>query len=343
MITPLVSVVIPTRNRAESLRAALLALSTQEGDTPHEVIVADNGSTDSTRDVVEDTRRTCPSPVRYVFEPRRGPSNARNAGIAAALAPVIAFTDDDVRVDPTWVTRVHELAESHADVECFGGKILPVWHESPAPWLDRRHWSPLAVADHGDRPFTVSAARPQCLITANLGVRRRTFERVGGFSPDFPRAQDHEWMLRFWRAGGVGRYEPSLVVWADVPPDRLERRYHRRWHLEHGRCSARMRLREQIDARGHLYPGALPAFRQWAGVPPFIIRALLSESLQTLRLAATRATPAETLAHLDKVYDLLGDVTERVHLWRGGRDGDVPRDTPQVASHSAAGASSKSG
>jgi glycosyltransferase involved in cell wall biosynthesis len=343
MTTPLVSVVVPTRNRAESLRAALMALARQEREMPHEIIVADNGSTDATRDIVEESRRSFPWPLRYVFEPRPGPSNARNAGIAKALAPVIAFTDDDVCVDPTWVTRIHELAARHPDIECFGGKTLPVWHASPASWLDRRHWSPLALTDHGDTPFTVSAASPKCLITANLGVRRRTFERVGGFSPEFPRAQDHEWMLRFWRAGGVGRYEPSLVAWADVPPDRMRRRYHRRWHFEHGRWSARMRLREQMDASGRLYPGALPAFRQWAGVPPFIIRGLLKESLLTLRLTATRAAPSETLAHLHMVYDLLGDIAERIDQWRGGKRRGLPHDAPPVPSHSAAGASPRSG
>jgi glycosyltransferase involved in cell wall biosynthesis len=312
------------------LAPALRALSRQHEAPPYELIVADNGSTDGTRGVVDEWRRSYPVPLRYVFEPRPGPSNARNAGIAAARAPLIAFTDDDVSVDTRWVGRIHELAAGHPEIDCFGGKVLPIWQEPPPAWLDKGHWSPLALTDHGDEPFTVSAARPQCLITANLGVRRRAFERVGGFSPDFPRAQDHEWMLRFWRAGGVGWYEPSLVVWADVSLDRLTRRYHRRWHLVHGRYSARMRLRELTDPSGQLYRGTLPVFRRWAGVPRFVVRNLASESLTAIRLAMTGAPSAQTLAHVDTVYDLIGEIREGVARWWRGGDGSVPRSAPQV-------------
>ncbi len=331
MAGPSVSVVVPTRNRANAISVALEALARQQGHTPHEIIVVDNGSTDNTRDVIHALRASFSVPLRYVFEPRPGPSHARNAGIAAARAPLLAFADDDVQVEADWIDRIQALADAHPDIECFGGKVLPVWHQPPPAWLDRRHWSPVALTDHGDAVFTVSAARPVCLISANLAVRRRTFERVGGFSPDFPRAQDHEWLLRFWRGGGVGMYDPSLVVWADVTPDRLTRRYHRRWHLEHGRFSARMRLREMTDSNGSLRAGALPEFRRWAGVPRFLVRLLVTECLTTLRLALMRAPTSETLAHLHNVYDTWGGISEelsqqwtRTRPWKGPQI-DSPR------------------
>jgi GT2 family glycosyltransferase len=312
MIKPAVSVVVPTRNRGEALAVALRALAQQQARTPHEVIVVDNGSRDGTRDIVDALRGSFAVPLHYAFEPRLGVSNARNSGIAAAQAPIIAFADDDVHVEPDWVDRVHALAEKHPAVECFGGKVLPVWNTPPPAWLDRRHWSPLALTDYGDKPFTVSAARPLCLISANLAVRRRTFDRVGGFSPDFPRAQDHEWQLRFWRSGGIGMYDPSLVVWANVDPERLTRRYHRRWHLQHGRYSARMRLREQTDRNGRLREGPLPEFRRLAGVPRFMIRTLADETVTTLRLALGRAPASETLAQMYAVYDTCGGIVEQV-------------------------------
>jgi glycosyltransferase involved in cell wall biosynthesis len=312
MTTPSVSVVVPTRNRAEAISVALEALARQQGHTSHEVIVVDNNSTDTTRDIINGLRGSFSVPLHYVFETRPGPSHARNAGIAAARAPLLAFADDDVQVETDWIDRIQALADRHPAIECFGGKILPVWHEPPPAWLDRRHWSPLALTDHGDVAFTVSAARPLCLISANLAVRRQAFERVGGFSPDFPRAQDHEWQLRFWRGGGVGMYDPSLVVWADVTPDRLTRRYHRRWHLEHGRFSARMHLRELTDRSGGLREGALPEFRRWAGVPRFLVRMLATECLATLRHTLRRAPLSETLAHLHGVYDACGGIAEEI-------------------------------
>jgi glycosyltransferase involved in cell wall biosynthesis len=312
MTKPSVSVVVPTRNRAEAIGGALQALARQQGSTPYEVIVVDNNSTDRTPDIIKALRGSFSVPLHYVFEPRPGPSHARNAGIAAARAPLFAFADDDVEVEADWVDRIQALADQHPTIECFGGKILPVWHQAPPDWLDRRHWSPLALTDYGDTSFTVSAARPLCLISANLAVRRRAFERVGGFSPDFPRGQDHEWQLRFWQSGGVGMYHPSLVVWADVPLERLTRRYHRRWHLQHGRFSARMRLRERTDRDGGLREGTLPEFRQWAGVPRFMLRTLADECVTTLRLATRRAPRSETLAHVHAVYDACGSIAERV-------------------------------
>jgi glycosyltransferase involved in cell wall biosynthesis len=310
MKPPVVSVVLATRNRSHVLPVALRALLRQQGQTPYEVIVVDNGSHDATSDVVNDLRARFEAPMHYVVEPRAGVSHARNSGIAVARASIVAFTDDDVYVDPHWVERIHALDRRHPEIDCFGGKVLPAWQEPPPAWLDRRHWSPLALTDHGDEPFTVSADRPQCLICANLAIRRSTFERIGGFSPDFPRAQDHEWQLRLWRAGGVGLYHPSLLVWANVHPERLTRRFHRRWHLEHGRFSARMLLREYTDRSGRLRAGDLPAFRRWAGVPRSLVRELAKECVMVARHGLSGSSASETLAHLHTACDILGGVAE---------------------------------
>jgi glycosyltransferase involved in cell wall biosynthesis len=72
-------------------------LLAQSGDSPvHKIILVDNNSSDDTRRVVEGYAYSTARPVRYVFEPGQGLAPARNAGIAAAGADIIAFTDDDV-------------------------------------------------------------------------------------------------------------------------------------------------------------------------------------------------------------------------------------------------------
>src|SRR3954463_11732371 len=87
------SVILPTFNRAASLQQALAALLHQTADPgSYEIVVVDNNSTDGTAAVValhDDPR------VRLVTEPRQGLSFARNAGLAASQAPLVAFTDDD--------------------------------------------------------------------------------------------------------------------------------------------------------------------------------------------------------------------------------------------------------
>src|SRR5690606_1928154 len=136
-----VTIVLCTFNRAESLQGALERLLEQTpGSPPHEIIVDDNNSTDRTRGVAERFRaRARPMQMQYVFEPRQGLSYARNAGIAASGAPIVAFTDDDVRVSANWVTVIHRTFAAHPEITCLGGRTLPVWPMTPPSWLTPQH------------------------------------------------------------------------------------------------------------------------------------------------------------------------------------------------------------
>src|SRR5690242_18447539 len=110
-----VSVILSTYNRAAQLGPALDHLLAQGRSAPsHEVIVVDNNSTDTTRQVVEARVARAGGHLRYVFESKQGLSYARNAGILAARGDIIAFTDDDVRVSPEWVQVVAQAFEMHS-------------------------------------------------------------------------------------------------------------------------------------------------------------------------------------------------------------------------------------
>jgi cellulose synthase/poly-beta-1,6-N-acetylglucosamine synthase-like glycosyltransferase len=193
--------------------------------------------------------------IRYAFEPRQGLSHGRNAGIALARSPIIAFTDDDVRVADDWIVQLKRAFDTHPDVAYIGGRVLPQWLAPPPPWLTNAHWAPLALQDYGPDVQVSGRDRAVCLVGANLAFRRQLFERVGIFTASFGRVkdgigstEDHDIQLRAWRAGLWGLYVPSIVVVADVTADRLEKRYHRRWHQGHGRHCAMMRLRELVPA-----------------------------------------------------------------------------------------------
>src|SRR5689334_15909726 len=101
MPDPAVSVVVPTRDRADYLAVTLASLGTQTPGVSYEVIVVDDGSSDATAEaarraavaaeIAADSGRPGPLRVAYVRHERsRGPNAARNAGIAAARAPLIA-------------------------------------------------------------------------------------------------------------------------------------------------------------------------------------------------------------------------------------------------------------
>jgi glycosyltransferase involved in cell wall biosynthesis len=250
-----ITVVVSTYNRADRLAVALEALLHQAGEVPYEIIVVDNNSTDATRDVVADIAGRAGDRVRYAFEPRQGLSHGRNTGIALAQAPIIALTDDDVRVAGDWITQLKRTFDAHPEIGYVGGRVLPHWIEPPPRWLTTAHWSPLALQDYGPDLLISGRERAVCLVGANLAFRRHVFDRVGLFTPALGRikdgigsSEDHDMQLRVWREGMHGLYDPAVVVTAEVTPNRMVKAYHRRWHRGHGRYCAMMRLRELVPA-----------------------------------------------------------------------------------------------
>jgi glycosyltransferase involved in cell wall biosynthesis len=275
-MSPDISVVLCTWNRAALLDDALRALTTQEDAPPHEIIVVDNASTDGTADVAQRYALRCPH-LRYVFEARPGLSFARNTGIASSTGRIVAFTDDDVRVGPGWVRTIAAAFARDAQAGCAGGPVLPAWEAAVPAWLTERHWAPLGIQDYGDAPLRVDASRPICLIGANLSFRRDVLDAIGGFDPTLQRVgngagstEDHECHIRLWQAGFHGIYDPALRVQAIVPAARLSKRHHRAWHYGHGRHIARMRIREIeasgwrfFGAPGHIIRQAFADFGEW--------------------------------------------------------------------------------
>jgi len=108
-----VAVIVPTLRRPESLERALLSLFTQRGvaDRLREIVVVDNDPAGSARDGVVALASASPVSLIYRHAPRPGVATARNAGLAATAAPLIAFLDDDEAASPGWLAA---LLASHA-------------------------------------------------------------------------------------------------------------------------------------------------------------------------------------------------------------------------------------
>jgi glycosyltransferase involved in cell wall biosynthesis len=276
-----ISIIISTYNRCGLLEGALRALLSQSpADMAYEILVVDNNSTDQTRPLVQALATQNREKLKYLFEPKQGLSYGRNTGIAASKASIIAFTDDDVRVAADWVWRIKTGFEANPDIDFLGGRVVPKWPAEPPGWLTTANWSPLALLDYGDHPFYVDSGKQLCLIGANFAFRRRAFEKVGLFKTDFQRVkdgigslEDHEFLLRLWRAGSRGLYLPELVAIAEIEPDRMTKQYHRKWHTSHGRFYAalhseeveRSKLGKLFGVPAHMYRQALSDLVGWIG------------------------------------------------------------------------------
>ena len=306
-----ISVVISTYNRSDLLKGALESLLNQEANgINYEVIVVDNNSSDGTKEVVQ-SRLQGTENLKYVFEARQGVSYGRNTGIEYAQAPIIAFTDDDVRVTPNWISAIKRAFDEFPDADFVGGRILPHWRTEPPAWLTRAHWWPLALLDLGDESQRVDAGNPVCLPTANASFRREVFTELGGFSPHFSGREDHEMLLRIWLAGRHGVYAPDIIVMAEVQPERMTKSYHRKWNVTTGRFNSLMRLNELMGPDGKLVGDRSPA--TVFGIPAYMCKNLIVESFQWL-MARQRRQESRMLQHENRICHMVGYVKTRFGL-----------------------------
>lgn len=192
-MTPLVSVVLPTYQRAHTLRASVESLLEQQG-VGFEVMVVDDGSTDETPAVLAGLRD---ARVRVLRVPHAGVAAARNAGIAASRTPFVAFHDSDDRALPGRLAVPAEFLASHPDVDLViqNGRMLPP-EDDPAG--EEEPWIRAAVA-------VTLAARPIGVAEVfrwNLGqlqgmtFRRRALEAVGPLDGGFSILDDLDLVLR---------------------------------------------------------------------------------------------------------------------------------------------------
>lgn len=187
-----VSVVIPTRNRAGYLHFALASLAAQPLDHALEVIVVDDASDDSTSAVCERWG------ARHVRQSGAlGLNAARNAGVAAASAPLVAFLDDDVLVGPGWIGALVDGANAHPSADAFGGPIRARLEGRP-PRACGREKPPVTTLDLG--PVDREA---EMVWGANMAMRAPALRRIGPFDETIHGHGDEEdWMRRLRAAGG---------------------------------------------------------------------------------------------------------------------------------------------
>ncbi|PSJ53786.1 glycosyltransferase [Pseudaminobacter soli (ex Li et al. 2025)] len=225
LVTKRISIVIATRDRAESLARCLDSLCSQSL-AAHEVIVVDNApSSSQTADLVA-TRCQSDERIRYIREDVPGLGRAHNTGVSVATGDIILFTDDDVAVDRHWVAAIASNFQD-SDVGCVTGLILPAELETRA-----QIWTEL----HGGfgkgverRVFDLGSNRPKGSLFpftagqfgsgANMAFTMNALKSIGGFDPALGAgtlARGGDDLSSFYSviiAGFKLVYEPAAIVW----------------------------------------------------------------------------------------------------------------------------------
>jgi glycosyltransferase involved in cell wall biosynthesis len=204
MSAPFVSVIVPVYNDPERLSACLHALAAQDYPADRfEVLVVDNASTEDVRPAIPpgDPR------FRLLHEGRRGSYAARNAGVAAAAGDLLAFTDADCRPRPDWIRTGVTALGTEPVPDAVAGRIQLVFRGGAGPTTAPELYESLhefQQAKYVDRWGWAA--------TANVFVTAEAFHRVGSFDARLRSGGDMDWGTRLTGAGGVLRYEPSVVV-----------------------------------------------------------------------------------------------------------------------------------
>jgi peptidoglycan/xylan/chitin deacetylase (PgdA/CDA1 family)/glycosyltransferase involved in cell wall biosynthesis len=200
------SIIIPTYNRAERLRACLEALCRSTAMTNFEVVVVVDGSTDGTREMLASFR--APYLLRVIYQSNAGQCAALNSGARAAQGRICIFLDDDIIASPKLVAEHLQLHAGRDQVVGVGQMALTL--PANADWFAR--WFAQDWNDHYAR-LNEGTHRPdwEDCYGGNFSVARAEFLNVGGFAVDLPRAYDNELAYRLKRRGCSFVYLPHAL------------------------------------------------------------------------------------------------------------------------------------
>jgi glycosyltransferase involved in cell wall biosynthesis len=206
-----VSVVVPAYNAEKTINTCLTALVGQT--YPHglrEIIVVDDGSTDSTADIVGRY------PVRLIRQSNKGPASARNAGANTSTGEIIMFTDSDCAPEPDWIEQMLKPFANPAVCAVKGA------YKSNQPQLTAR----FSQVEFEERFELLKRAESIDMVdTYSAAFRREVFVGAGGFDESFPSAnnEDTDLSYKLSLAGKKMAFNPDAIVYHMGHPACVER------------------------------------------------------------------------------------------------------------------------
>lgn len=203
---PLVSVIIPCFNCATYIKDALDSVM-QQDYAPIEIVIVDDGSTDSSKEVITQYD----GPIRFFSQKNQGPAAARNRAVAESKGEYLAFLDGDDIWMPGKLALQMEYILQHPQTHIVYGGFL-FWHVDSD---SNNYPTPLDfVKDHIDNGLDESLSgwiyhkllldSHICIITAV--IRRSLFDQLNGFNEDLPTGEDYDFWIRASRLTEVARF-----------------------------------------------------------------------------------------------------------------------------------------
>jgi L-malate glycosyltransferase len=287
---PALSVLLGTRNRAQTLAAVLDCygdLKAPRGGW--KLIIVDNGSTDGTRQVIHSYESRLP--VTYLFEPEPGKSRALNTGLASIAGDLVVLTDDDTLPRRDWLVRMRAAADAQPDYGIFGGTIVPRWQTAPEPWV--LAWVPLGpVFTLTDPLLQEGPTTPHNVFGPNMAVRAHIFAhrghrfdpRLGPLGRSYPMGSETDFVRRLVRQGVMVWHCREAIVEHLIPRAHMSMAWILGRAIRFGRGQYRLAGGQERAMS-----------KTWGGVPRYILREMLVQQVHIV--AAIAGFDKEKLFH----------------------------------------------
>lgn len=252
---PQVSIIIPTLNRAQSLKRAIESVFANEFKN-FELIIVDNGSIDFTKSVCEvfNTKAN----FIYIYDETPGLIVGRHLGFSKSNAPIVCFLDDDVEISAKYIKNVIETF-SDETIQLATGPCLPKYEVKPLPWLNymwdqtnEGHFCAwLSLLDFGNQTHII---HPNFVWGLNFCIRKEALIALDGFHPDsMPKL-----LQKFQGDGETGLtskaalrnynavYSPGLFLYHHINKERCTLEYFKNRAYFQGVCNSFTDLRAKI-------------------------------------------------------------------------------------------------
>lgn len=233
----MISVIICTYNREKYIYNVLksIALGTLEHDA-YEIILVDNNCTDNTRKEVDHFCNVFPQvKLRYFVETNQGLSHARNRGIRESKGDILVYVDDDATVNPDYLKTYADWFASHPETDAAGGPVIPHYETGAEPkWMTyfiKRLLTGYLYFGNKPGPFPGNNYPGG----GNAAYRASVFEKVGLYNVQLGRngdsltgGEEKDIFDKMKREGMQFVYLPNAILYHSIPGYKLEADYFNR-------------------------------------------------------------------------------------------------------------------
>jgi len=249
MSNTIISIIIPTKNRAHLIENCIHSLCKQNFDiNKFEIILVDNNSTDNTRKIVEELQNNNNCKIKYLFEEKSGSHFARNNAAKIAKGEFLYFTDDDLIADPNMLSEILKTFDFHPDLASVTGRILPNWETQPPKWI-YKYCNNYLLSLNDRHEEIIIDSKDVGIFSCHQMIKKDIFIKAGGFNPDIVNGEwigDNETGLhkKIKKLGYKFGYNRNSTTYHQIPTSRITQSYLNNRFANQGNCDSYSDYRE---------------------------------------------------------------------------------------------------